>query len=244
MMRFIELPDGKVGTVVASLAFAVGGVIGYFLARAEEEKLHRLDVVEELIGDSTAPALHPATTALYNDDEDGEDGSIVTPREGLNDSPSTPLDKKPHRSGSVSSSGISSSTPPRPIQGHRRPTGADTVGRATSGVVVHIDEARRKMSVDHAHPGPVIVGVAGGSGSGKTSIASLIAARLAGREVVSISSDNYYITLPPGTDASEYNFDHPSAIDFPLLATHLAALKQGEAVEVPMYDFVHVSICQ
>jgi len=49
-----------------------------------------------------------------------------------------------------------------------------------------------------------------GSGSGKTSIASLIAARLEGRNVVSISSDNYYITIAPGTNVEDYNFDHPA----------------------------------
>lgn len=84
---------------------------------------------------------------------------------------------------------------------------------------------------------PVIVGVAGASGSGKTSIAELIAARLRGGHVLSISSDNYYKTLPPGTDPAQYNFDHPSSIDFDLLADHLQKLRNGEDVEVPHYDF-------
>jgi len=78
--------------------------------------------------------------------------------------------------------------------------------------------------------------VAGASGSGKTSIAELIAARLHGGRVLSISSDNYYRPLN-GADASNYNFDHPSSIDFPLLAQHLEKLRQGEDVHVPHYDF-------
>jgi len=78
----------------------------------------------------------------------------------------------------------------------------------TVGVVVHIDEQRRRgASLDFgrrgAVTGPVIVGVAGGSGSGKTSIASLIAARLGGNvNVVSISSDNYYKGLERGADGA------------------------------------------
>lgn len=87
--------------------------------------------------------------------------------------------------------------------------------------------------------GPVIVGVAGASGSGKTSIAELIAGRLTGcQRVLSISSDNYYKTLGPGVDASEYNFDHPSSIDFDLLADNLECLRRGDDCEVPNYDFV------
>jgi len=87
--------------------------------------------------------------------------------------------------------------------------------------------------------GPVIVGVAGASGSGKTSIAELIAGRLTGcQRVLSISSDNYYKTLGPGVASAEYNFDHPSAIDFDLLADNLECLRRGDDCEVPNYDFV------
>lgn len=119
------------------------------------------------------------------------------------------------------------------------------VGRAVIG------SANRKLSKGSIHVtsvAPVIVGVAGGSGSGKTSIAELITARLhlsrhsPGQHqqqpgVLSISSDNYYKTLPPGTDPSTYNFDHPSSIDFDLLASHLEKLKAGEDIAVPHYDF-------
>lgn len=83
---------------------------------------------------------------------------------------------------------------------------------------------------------PVIVGVAGASGSGKTCIASLIAERLP-LKVVSISSDNYYFGIPAGVDASQFNWDAPAALDFALLASHLRALGRGEDVRVPHYDF-------
>ena len=81
---------------------------------------------------------------------------------------------------------------------------------ASGGVVVAGAAAdplgvRRKMSLERAtHPTPVIVGVAGASGSGKTSIASLIAARLdLSQSVVAISCDNYYRSIPADVDPTE-----------------------------------------
>ena len=85
---------------------------------------------------------------------------------------------------------------------------------------------------------PVIVGVAGASGSGKTCVAQLIEEQLAaGVRVVSISSDSYYLGLSPGAEASENNWDHPDALDLDLLASHLADLREGKDVHVPEYDF-------
>lgn len=121
-------------------------------------------------------------------------------------------------------------------------------GSAASSPAVHAARAaslaNRAPSVDlgaahHRRGGPVIIGVAGASGSGKTSIAELIAARLTGQRVLSISSDNYYKSLGPGVESGDYNFDHPAAIDFDLLADQLEHLRRGEDVEVPNYDFVH-----
>lgn len=54
---------------------------------------------------------------------------------------------------------------------------------------------------------------------------------------MAISSDSYYKSMPAGTDPAAYNFDHPSSIDFDLLAQHVAALRRGEDIEVPHYDF-------
>jgi uridine kinase len=133
------------------------------------------------------------------------------------------------------------STPARKKAAPRFPDSAYPTG---SAVVAHQElldpagagAARRKLSSDRR--GPVIVGVAGASGSGKTSIATLIAERLAGIRVAPVSCDSYYKSLGPGVDASEYNFDHPSSIDFDLLAEHLRALRAGGDVAVPAYDFV------
>ncbi len=85
---------------------------------------------------------------------------------------------------------------------------------------------------------PIIVGVAGASGSGKTSIATLISEALHNElKIIAISMDNYYKGLPKNTDASVYNWDHPEALDMELLASHLRALHRGEDVHVPHYDF-------
>jgi uridine kinase len=85
--------------------------------------------------------------------------------------------------------------------------------------------------------------VAGASGSGKTSIATLIQASLAASartsaiRVRGISCDAYYKGLPPGVNPAVYNWDHPSALDLDLLAADLRRLRQGEDVRVPQYCF-------
>ena len=90
----------------------------------------------------------------------------------------------------------------------------------------------------------IVVGISGGSGSGKTTFARLLSARLCeihGPTFCSIlAQDHYYIDQSAkfrGDGDPAVNFDHPSAIDFPLIATHLQALKLGHAVEVPIYHF-------
>lgn len=102
-------------------------------------------------------------------------------------------------------------------------------------VVTSNEYNHRRFSIDAS--GCIIVGVGGASGSGKTSIATLIQQAVPLTRVESISCDNYYKPLPPGTPAETYNFDHPDAIDFQLLHTHLQALKRGEPVDLPVYDF-------
>ena len=88
---------------------------------------------------------------------------------------------------------------------------------------------------------PVVLGVAGGTGSGKTSVARAIL-RAVGRERLAfLAQDSYYRDVEWTSDAHlhSYNFDHPAAVDTPLLVAHVAALRRGEAVDVPVYDFVH-----
>jgi len=86
---------------------------------------------------------------------------------------------------------------------------------------------------------PVLVGVAGGTGSGKTTVAKAIAERLGPDQLVHISHDSYYKDqshLPPSL-RGKTNFDHPDALESSLMVEHLKALKRGEAVEIPQYDF-------
>lgn len=86
---------------------------------------------------------------------------------------------------------------------------------------------------------PVILGVAGGSGSGKTTVARAIVAAVGAEHLASLAQDAYYRDVDwSRARPAEYNFDHPAAIDVELLAEHLAALKAGQAVEAPVYDFV------
>jgi uridine kinase len=87
---------------------------------------------------------------------------------------------------------------------------------------------------------PVVLGVAGGTGSGKTSVARAIL-RAVGRERLAfLAQDSYYRDVAWQSEAQlqAYNFDHPAAVDTPLLVSHVAALRRGEPVDVPVYDFV------
>ncbi|MDB0038523.1 uridine kinase, partial [Polaribacter sp.] len=82
----------------------------------------------------------------------------------------------------------------------------------------------------------LIIGIAGGTGSGKTTVVNQIINQLPTNEVCVISQDSYY----KATDELSYderikiNFDHPRAIDFELLVQHLKNLKKGEIVEQPV----------
>ena len=84
-----------------------------------------------------------------------------------------------------------------------------------------------------------VIGVAGASGSGKTTIAKEIYDHYGADNCVTISSDNYYKDLNhiPLAERHMINFDHPGSIDFELLAQHVALLKQQQAVAIPTYDF-------
>lgn len=86
---------------------------------------------------------------------------------------------------------------------------------------------------------PLLVGIAGGSGSGKTTTARRVAASLPEGSVAVIEHDAYYRDRSgmPQHERDLLNFDHPDALETELLADHLAALKEGKAVEVPIYDF-------
>ena len=88
-------------------------------------------------------------------------------------------------------------------------------------------------------PAPLVVAIAGASGSGKTTFARRLHERLGHISVV-IAQDDYYKHHPEMTDegAAVYDFDCPDALDNDLLVEHLAALKAGKPVKIPSYDFV------
>ena len=84
-----------------------------------------------------------------------------------------------------------------------------------------------------------IIGIAGGSGSGKTTFTKKVLQRVNHPGVGHLSQDSYYLPSPPQDHKvhGEPNFDHPDAFDWPLLRDHLAELKSGKEVKVPVYDF-------
>ncbi len=86
----------------------------------------------------------------------------------------------------------------------------------------------------------VTLGVAGGSGSGKTTVARSILDAVGRDRIAYIAHDSYYreIEWESTEQQAAHNFDHPDALDTGLLVEHLEALKSGQAVEVPIYDFV------
>lgn len=85
----------------------------------------------------------------------------------------------------------------------------------------------------------LLIGIVGGSGSGKTTIAHALARRL-GDKAVMIAEDSYYGDwgAEPGFDPAAFDFDAVASRDHVLMADQLAALKDGKRVEVPVYDFV------
>lgn len=86
----------------------------------------------------------------------------------------------------------------------------------------------------------LIIGIAGGTGSGKTTVVDQITEQFRDGEVCVISQDSYYkdISHLPYDKRVEINFDHPQAIDFELLSEHLKALRLGNSFEQPVYSFI------
>lgn len=87
----------------------------------------------------------------------------------------------------------------------------------------------------------LIIGIAGGTGCGKTTVVNQIINELPDNEVGVISQDSYYNDLSHLSyeERAEINFDHPRAIDFALLAEHLAELRIGNSIEQPVYSFAN-----
>lgn len=86
----------------------------------------------------------------------------------------------------------------------------------------------------------LIIGIAGGTGSGKTTVVNQILNQITAEEICVISQDSYYKKTDDLTykQRTKINFDHPNAIDFELLVTHLKDLKNNKVIEQPVYSFV------
>ena len=88
---------------------------------------------------------------------------------------------------------------------------------------------------------PVVIGVAGGTGSGKTTVVRAVLDAVGKSRLAFLEQDSYYrdIAWSSRDEIAHFNFDHPDALDNELLVEHVRSLKAGRSVEVPSYDFVH-----
>lgn len=86
---------------------------------------------------------------------------------------------------------------------------------------------------------PLIIGIAGGSGSGKTTVAHTIIERVGGDRIAFVQHDAYYRAQNdiPLDVRAQVNYDHPNSLETELLVAHLYALRAGNAIPVPVYDF-------
>lgn len=88
---------------------------------------------------------------------------------------------------------------------------------------------------------PITLAVVGGSGAGKTTISRAIQERVGSHRIALIPHDAYYkdIEAIPFADLDTRNFDHPDALETPLMIEHIKQLQANEAVDIPVYDFTH-----
>jgi uridine kinase len=86
---------------------------------------------------------------------------------------------------------------------------------------------------------PLVIGIAGGSGSGKTTVANVILQRVGAHRIAYLPHDAYYrelIHLPP-VQRAQINFDHPDSLESELLRQNILQLKNWQPIELPIYDF-------
>jgi uridine kinase len=91
------------------------------------------------------------------------------------------------------------------------------------------------------HPTPLVIGIAGGTGSGKTTVVDQILGRAGSHRIACLPHDAYYRDLGNLTleERRRINFDHPDSLETDLLIEHIHQLKQWQAVHVPVYDFAN-----
>lgn len=86
---------------------------------------------------------------------------------------------------------------------------------------------------------PIVIGIAGGSGSGKTTVANAVLKRVGAQRIAFLQHDAYYRDLSdlPPAQRAQVNFDHPDSLETELLIEHIHKLKSWQAVNLPVYDF-------
>lgn len=86
---------------------------------------------------------------------------------------------------------------------------------------------------------PLVIAIAGGTGSGKTTVVNVILDRVGAERIAYLPHDAYYKDLRnlPKTQRDQVNFDHPNSLETDLMIAHIQDLKAGNAVELPIYDF-------
>jgi uridine kinase len=95
------------------------------------------------------------------------------------------------------------------------------------------------MEANNTCPAPIIIGVAGGTGAGKSTVAKTILDRVGFHHIAHIQHDSYYRDLGqmPREERGQVNFDHPDSLETSLLIEHLKMLRAWRPVDVPVYDF-------
>jgi len=90
---------------------------------------------------------------------------------------------------------------------------------------------------------PLVIAIAGGSGSGKTTVANVILDKVGSHRIAYLPHDAYYRDLSnlPPTQRAEVNFDHPESLETELLIDHINTLKSWRPIDLPVYDFTHHS---
>lgn len=88
---------------------------------------------------------------------------------------------------------------------------------------------------------PIVIGIAGGSGSGKTTVANVILQRVGADRIAYLPHDAYYrdLTHLPPIQRAQINFDHPESLETELMIEHILRLKAWQPIDLPVYDFSH-----